>query len=63
LFDSKDTWHMVGGVFRWRVEFGRDYTDAFPNGRFEHIRNAAHIPASEAPDGAFRTIDNFLAKS
>jgi pimeloyl-ACP methyl ester carboxylesterase len=41
--------------------YGRAYADAFPNGRFEPVPKAGHLPQIEQPEATFALIDE-LAK-
>lgn len=42
------------------TSFGRVYADAFPDARFEVIRDAGHLPTTEAPEATFALVDDFL---
>jgi pimeloyl-ACP methyl ester carboxylesterase len=39
--------------------YGRAYADSFPNGRFEPIPEAGHLPHLEQPDRVLRAIHRF----
>lgn len=40
--------------------YGRALAKALPNGRFELIEKAGHLPQLEAPDATFAAIDRFV---
>ncbi len=39
--------------------YGGAYADSFPNGRFEPIRKAGHLPHLEQPDRILEAIHRF----
>ena len=41
--------------------YGRAYAASFPNGRFELIRKAGHLPHLEQPDQVLSAIHRFAA--
>ncbi|MEW5720808.1 MAG: alpha/beta hydrolase [Chloroflexota bacterium] len=40
----------------------RMYSDLFPNGKFQVIQNATHLPFSEQPEAFARVVSEFLGK-
>jgi pimeloyl-ACP methyl ester carboxylesterase len=40
--------------------YGRAFSEAFPNGRFELVKDAGHLPHLEQPDATFALIDAFV---
>jgi pimeloyl-ACP methyl ester carboxylesterase len=41
--------------------YGRAYAAAFPNGRFELVERAGHLPQVERPETTFALVDEFVA--
>jgi pimeloyl-ACP methyl ester carboxylesterase len=41
--------------------YGRAYADSFPDGRFELIRDAGHLPQLEQPEATLALIEEFLS--
>lgn len=44
-------------------EYGRRYLEAFPNGRFEVVPRAGHLPHIERPDATFAILDSFVQEA